>query len=223
MLDQKTAETAAPPLPPKKTPEQELKELREFYAIIAPQIDQIQRLVQAGWVQMQPGEQLIQGLLKEITLLRAERIPPPMDHSMVDTCQAAFAQMSAQVREGLHRTEKSVQQTRFEAFQAATLAMIPTIMSKGRLEAYYTMELIANGDLFQANRVLEILSRPDAAKTEASEKNKIRLTAQKETLARILTFISGLKTGGMTPEQAIKSVAADQQKEVSPPPGVTVN
>jgi hypothetical protein len=208
-------------------PDDEIKTLREFFQAVAPGLGRINELVANGWLRPAPNNNLIDSLVCEITQLRAERIVPPINPDMAQSLVNAFAVMSDKLRLSLHRTEKTVQQLRYDAFQAAVETILPPILAKGRLDANIMMQGLIAQDIAEAKRMLGYLEEPvnDQALAIARAQNAEKVRAQIDVLSRHHDLLQQVISGGLTPEQTIERANAQRAQAAAAivPPGTVLN
>ncbi len=208
-------------------PDDEIKTLRQFFQAVAPGLDRINELVANGWLRPAPNNNLIDSLICEITQLRAERIVPPINPDMAQSLVNAFSVMSDKLRLSLHRTEKTVQQLRYDAFQAAVETLLPPILAKGRLDANIMMQGLIAQDIADAKRMLGYLEEPvnDQALAIARAQNAEKVRAQIDVLSRHHDLLQQVISGGLTPEQTIERANAQRAQAAAAivPPGTVLN
>lgn len=208
--------------------ELELKRLRQFFEAMQPGLARINELVAHGWIRAAPNHQLIDTLICEITQLRAERLVPPVNPNLSEAFINAFAVTSDKLRLSLHRTEKTVQQIRYEAFQAGVETLLPLLLAKGRLEANMMMQGLVAQDMADAKRMLGYLQEPVRSDEEGAavrSRNAEKVQAQIDTLARHHELLCQVIAGGLTPEQTIERANAQRAARVTAgvPPGTVIN
>lgn len=210
-------------LPPEV--ELELQQLREHAAAMHAAFARVQALIAAGWIQGAPGEAPIETLLREITLLRAERTPPPVQPSVPDAVIMAFGIMNDKLRLSLKATDRTIQQTRFEAFQVGVETLFPLLISHGRIEGCHLIQNLLDRDIAETQAVLNTITNGHAQKSEALVKNVERLQADLGGFRAMSSIIGQLISGGLTPEQAIQRADAERAQRLAAvvPQGATIN
>ena len=207
----------------------EVQQLAEAWNSVAPDLGQVNGLIQAGWITASKTSRLIPTLIEEIVLLRAERIVPPLNPVLTEVIQGAFGVMSDKLRLSLHQTERTVHQLRYDAFQAAVETVMPTLLSRGRLEGYGMLQGLLTQDIAQTEQVIGYMRDPvhaDPAIAMARARNAELHEAQLAVLQRYLNLISQVISGGTTPDQAMQNAATERARRFAAagvPPGVTVN
>jgi hypothetical protein len=211
-----------------------LKNKADGWDLVAPELDRIQQLAADGWLPIGQGDTLIGALTKQVTLLRAERLPPPINHHFEAAIAAAFDVMTEALRTSLHRTEHTVQQLRYQAFRKGVETLVTLLVSNGRQQAYNTVLSIITSDIADAERVIGLLRAPvtdaqlSSDQRKAAEmhmqrsRNAERLDGQLVFMRRISEVVGQIIAGGITPEQAQERIKA-LREGLGLVPGVALN
>ncbi len=228
MLDQQndlpTNEYANPTSPPPDAAtaavdQTELEHLRAGWANVGPGLAKVNELIMAGWIHAEPGENLIEVLLREITMLRAERSQPPIDPDLGPTLVSAFGVMCTQIRTTMHRQEAGIHQIRFDAFAAAAEVFVPVLLSKGRLEGYTLIQLILSADIAEHQRILEQLKQrqpdPGMAGKAMSQAIIDQVTAEIKAKVWMNNMVLQIINGGITPDQALRAAETERAQRAA--------
>jgi hypothetical protein len=179
------------------------KSIVEAWNYLVPRLDKVQALVAAGWLHAEPQECLIDTLIREITLLRAERLAPAVIPDLSAIILGAFMSMCMTLRANLNDPAKSIQQHRYAAFEQAIAGVLPTFVGRGRVEAFSAMKAIIELDIKDAERVIGILKSQEVVQSPFVAKRIQFLETNIGFLRSAEEMVVGLMTGGLTPEQAL--------------------
>lgn len=125
------------------------------YDQISPQLDQLNRLAQGGWLgAITESSPLILVAIGEITMLRQERTAPMLMPDLNAALMTGFAAMWQRLSELLNDPSKGSHQARYEAFVAGINVVGAAISGHARTQSVGEIEaMLASMELGASRRV----------------------------------------------------------------------
>lgn len=182
----------------------ELKQLREFYAAIYPKLARINNLIEAGWVQAKAGDDLIDVMIREITLSRAERISPGMEPHLPSICMSAFATMCDVLEKSIPNNPMPIHQQRYNAFCVGVNQIVPVIKNDTVLQNYRETSALIQFHMKNYQNMLDTMMGPGGIDTEDRVAKIQNLQCQIEALTFLNEEVVAIAGGGLTAPQALQ-------------------
>jgi hypothetical protein len=190
----------------------EVQQMLQAWQDTVPRLQKLASLVQAGWFHAQPGENLIDALIHDLTLTRAERMCVCAGFVPAQNLPPAMILMNTTLREIMHTEGQSMQQARYLAFAAAVESLVPIIRTGACLELLQFLQSKLGAQQNHCRAVLEAV-KADPQKG-AAEKFSLSTAIEAESNAFqvIHNWVNGMIAGGFTPDQVLRDAEQVRQR-----------
>jgi hypothetical protein len=191
------------------TPEDDAADAAKWRAI-RPTIAKLDALAGAGWYHVDHGDNLVEALIRELCVVRAEASIAPVIPNLMNVLVGAFGMMCSRMNQSLGDVSKTLQQHRYAAFEEAVKPLVPLFTSHGRVHAFSAVQSILQTDIENARKVLAVLKGPDGAPSTVRQRRSELVEANIKFMTDFYESINRLTAGGETPQQIINRMREER-------------